>query len=74
MKTVIVVHGGVWAIPDMLAEASVAGVKNAAQAGNAILRNGGTATDAVEKAVRYLEDDPTFDAGTVDPLQFCQVG
>uniref|UniRef100_A0A672NLU9 Isoaspartyl peptidase/L-asparaginase n=1 Tax=Sinocyclocheilus grahami TaxID=75366 RepID=A0A672NLU9_SINGR len=50
MKTVIVVHGGTWAIPDMLA-------------GDAILKNGGTATDAVEKAVRYLEDDPTFDAG-----------
>ncbi len=33
MKTVIVVHGGAWAITDMLAEASVAGVKNAACAG-----------------------------------------
>uniref|UniRef100_A0A8C2KMX0 Isoaspartyl peptidase/L-asparaginase n=1 Tax=Cyprinus carpio TaxID=7962 RepID=A0A8C2KMX0_CYPCA len=43
----------------MLAEASVAGVKNAAQAGNAVLKNGGSATDAVEKAVRYFEDDPT---------------
>ncbi|KAI2657782.1 Isoaspartyl peptidase/L-asparaginase [Labeo rohita] len=40
MKTVIVVHGGAWAIPDMLAEASVAGVKNAVQAGDAVLKNG----------------------------------
>uniref|UniRef100_A0A672SR69 Isoaspartyl peptidase/L-asparaginase n=1 Tax=Sinocyclocheilus grahami TaxID=75366 RepID=A0A672SR69_SINGR len=63
MKTVIVVHGGAWAIPDMLAKASVAGVKNAAWAGDAVLKNGGSAIDAVEKAVRSLEDDPTFDAG-----------
>ncbi|XP_043110850.1 isoaspartyl peptidase/L-asparaginase isoform X2 [Puntigrus tetrazona] len=63
MKTVIVVHGGAWAIPDMLAEASVAGVKKAARAGDAVLKNGGSAIDAVEKAVRALEDDPAFDAG-----------
>lgn len=63
MKTVIVVHGGAWAIPDMLAEASMAGVKNAAWAGDAVLKNGGSAIDAVEKAVRSLEDDPSFDAG-----------
>ncbi|KAK7148654.1 hypothetical protein R3I93_012864 [Phoxinus phoxinus] len=63
MKTVIVVHGGAWAIPDELAEASVAGVKNAVRAGDTVLKNGGSALDAVEKAVRSLEDDPTFDAG-----------
>uniref|UniRef100_A0A671L4U7 Isoaspartyl peptidase/L-asparaginase n=1 Tax=Sinocyclocheilus anshuiensis TaxID=1608454 RepID=A0A671L4U7_9TELE len=56
MKTVIVVHGGPWAIPDMLAEASVAGVKNAVQAGDVILKNGGTATDAVEKATWTLKN------------------
>ncbi|KTG43924.1 hypothetical protein cypCar_00004007 [Cyprinus carpio] len=56
MKTVIVVHGTMWAIPGMLAEASVAGVKNAVQAGNAVLKNGGSATDAVEKAVRGHEN------------------
>lgn len=65
MKTVIVVHGGAWAIPDLLAEASVAGVKNAVRAGDTVLKNGGSAIDAVEKAVRSLEDDPTFDAGII---------
>jgi len=64
MKTVIVVHGGAWAIPDELAEASMAGVKNAVRAGDTVLKNGGSALDAVEKAVRSLEDDPVFDAGT----------
>lgn len=62
-KTAIVVHGGAWAIPDALAEASVDGVKYAARAGHSVLTNGGSALDAVEKAVRCLEDDPVFDAG-----------
>ncbi|TRY85315.1 hypothetical protein DNTS_003205 [Danionella cerebrum] len=63
MKTVIVVHGGAWDVPDAAAEATVAGVKNAAQVGDTVLRSGGSAIDAVERAVRCLEDDPTFDAG-----------
>ena len=32
--------------------------------GYAILERGGTAVEAVEAAVRILEDDPVFDAGT----------
>lgn len=63
MKPVLVVHGGAWAIPDMLAEASVDGVKAAAQAGSVILKSGGGALDAVEVAVRVLEDNPVFNAG-----------
>ncbi|XP_066536060.1 isoaspartyl peptidase/L-asparaginase [Hoplias malabaricus] len=63
MKPVIVVHGGAWAIPDALAEASVAGVKAAALAGIGVLKRGGRALDAVEDAVRKMEDDSVFDAG-----------
>ncbi|XP_062852396.1 isoaspartyl peptidase/L-asparaginase [Trichomycterus rosablanca] len=63
MKVVMVVHGGAWAIPDDLAEPSVAGVKAAVRTGSAILRGGGSALDAVEAAVRMMEDDPAFDAG-----------
>ncbi|XP_017580064.1 isoaspartyl peptidase/L-asparaginase [Pygocentrus nattereri] len=63
MKPVIVVHGGAWAIPDTLAEASVAGVKAAALAGSEVLKRGGRALDAVEAAVRMMEDDLVFDAG-----------
>jgi len=40
------------------------GVRRAAEAGWAVLRAGGPALDAVEAAVRALEDDPTFNAGT----------
>lgn len=59
----IIVHGGAWAIPDVLKESSVRGVKKAAEIGYESLITGGTAVDAVEAAVRSLEDDPTFDAG-----------
>lgn len=40
-----------------------AGLKAALDAGSAILGGGGTALDAVEAAVRMLEDDPHFNAG-----------
>ncbi|KAK1791866.1 hypothetical protein P4O66_013842, partial [Electrophorus voltai] len=62
-RPVIVVHGGAWAVPDALAEVSVAGVKAATRAGNVTLMRGGGALDAVEVAVRTMEDDPAFDAG-----------
>jgi beta-aspartyl-peptidase (threonine type) len=42
----------------------LAGVVAAARAGLAILLGGGSALDAVEAAVRLLEDDPTYNAGT----------
>jgi beta-aspartyl-peptidase (threonine type) len=40
------------------------GVRRACAAGWSILSSGGSALDAVEAAVRALEDDPTFNAGT----------
>ncbi|KAG8581941.1 hypothetical protein GDO81_007857 [Engystomops pustulosus] len=63
IKPVIVVHGGAWAIPDDLAESSKTGVKNAATHGFSILSDGGSSLEAVEAAVRILEDDTAFDAG-----------
>ena len=59
----IIVHGGAWDIPDALVEGHLAGVRAAAAAGGAVLRAGGSALDAVEAAVRLMEDDPVFDAG-----------
>lgn len=60
---VIAVHGGAWAIPDTVAEASVTGVKLAVKEGFRILQQGGTAVDAVVAAVSLMEDNPVFDAG-----------
>lgn len=62
-RPVIVVHGGAWAIPELLTDRSVAGCEAAAAAGWEVLRRGGSALDAVETATRILEDDPAFDAG-----------
>ncbi|CAJ1067492.1 isoaspartyl peptidase/L-asparaginase isoform X1 [Xyrichtys novacula] len=63
MSAVVVVHGGAWAIPNELAKASVAGVKAAACEGYSVLKRGGSALDAVEAAVRALEDNTVFNAG-----------
>jgi beta-aspartyl-peptidase (threonine type) len=64
----LVVHGGSGAFTrDRLSDAEDAGARAglsaALSAGAAILSAGGTAIDAVEAAVRVLEDDPHFNAG-----------
>ncbi len=63
MKPALIVHGGAWFLPQRKREAALRGVRLAAEAGWAVLRGGGSAIDAVEAAVRAMEDDPTFDAG-----------
>jgi beta-aspartyl-peptidase (threonine type) len=60
---VIVVHGGAWFIPETRREAFIDGCRQAAKAGWAHLIAGGSALDAVEAAVRVMEDDPIFNAG-----------
>ena len=62
-RPVIVVHGGAWLVPQGQEVAFRSGCRAAAQAGWQILQAGGTALDAVEAAVRVLEDDPTYVAG-----------
>lgn len=64
----LAVHGGAGAIdPKRMTaqrEAEIrAGLAGALAAGEAILAKDGTALDAVEAAVRVLEDDPNFNAG-----------
>ncbi|MDB4958176.1 MAG: Asparaginase [Myxococcales bacterium] len=61
--TAIVVHGGAGAITLDRHDRLRAGVRAAAEAGDAILAAGGSALDAVVAAVRVLEDDPEFNAG-----------
>lgn len=62
-RPVIVVHGGAWYIPQEKREAYIGGCRRAAEVGWDALRSGASALDAVEAAVRILEDDPTYDAG-----------
>jgi beta-aspartyl-peptidase (threonine type) len=60
----IVVHGGAGRIAAERVPIGMEGCAEAARAGMQVLRAGGTALDAVEAAVRVLEDNPTFNAGT----------
>ncbi len=63
MKPRIIVHGGAWSISDDLMKPHLNGVRKAAGLGLNILNSGGSALDAVEQAVSYMEDNPAFDAG-----------
>ena len=67
-KYAIAIHGGAGTIlkSTMTPEKEKAyldGLKNAIEAGETILKNGGSSLDAVEKAIRSLEDNPLFNAG-----------
>jgi len=59
----IIVHGGAGDIEDARRARCIAGCEAAAAAGWARLDAGGSALDAVEAAVRALEDDAEFNAG-----------
>lgn len=65
MKPVIVVHGGAgsWDLSHNRMDRALADCRAAAQAGQDILIGGGSALDAVEAAVRVMEDSPVLDAG-----------
>jgi beta-aspartyl-peptidase (threonine type) len=68
MKIRMVIHGGAGTIersqmtPAQEA-AHRAGIEHALQTGYAILNKGGSSLDAVEAAIRTLEDNPLFNAG-----------
>ncbi|GHO53201.1 isoaspartyl peptidase/L-asparaginase family protein [Ktedonobacter robiniae] len=64
MSVAIVVHGGAGTISPERIGTGMAGCNEAAQIGMRILEQGGTALDAVEAAVRAMEDNPNFNAGT----------
>ena len=71
----LVVHGGAGLItPDKMKpgqeDAIRAALARALDAGSGILKDGGTSLDAVEAAVRVLEDDPNFNAGHGAALSF----
>jgi beta-aspartyl-peptidase (threonine type) len=67
-KIMIVIHGGAGTIlksnmsPEMEKQYTEA-LTEALNAGYAVLKNGGTSLDAVEKSINYMEDSPLFNAG-----------
>lgn len=64
MPISIVVHGGAGDISPDHYEIARQGCHKAALVGWRVLQDGGSALDAVEAAVRALEDNPAYNAGT----------
>jgi beta-aspartyl-peptidase (threonine type) len=65
-KIAIAIHGGAGEDSAFIKQNKTAyedGLKAAVQSGYAILKQGGTAMDAVEEAVNSLENNPLFNAG-----------
>lgn len=63
----LAIHGGAGTIPKTIPESErdeyLASLRKALEIGRGVLSGGGTSLDAVEKVVRFLEDDPLFNAG-----------
>jgi L-asparaginase / beta-aspartyl-peptidase len=68
LNPILVVHGGAGDWPAPLHKAALAGVRKAADTGFEVLREKGSALDAVEVAVASMEDNPIFNAGTGSTL------
>jgi beta-aspartyl-peptidase (threonine type) len=66
-KFTIVMHAGAGNIsrdmPDSVKKVYLNALTEALNIGKTILEKGGTSLDAVEKVIRFLEDDPKFNAG-----------
>jgi beta-aspartyl-peptidase (threonine type) len=67
-RTMLVIHGGAGTITrsTMTAEREKeyrAGLEAALRAGHSVLARGGSSVDAVEAAIRVMEDNPLFNAG-----------
>ena len=63
MTWALILHGGAKDIAPHQEEANRRGCLSALGAGQVVLKQGGSALDAVEATVRVLEDDPAFNAG-----------
>ena len=68
MKPTIIVHGGAGNIEEEMHTNHLRGLRSAAAAGWDTLSEGGSALDAVERAVSVMEDDPAFNAGVGSAL------
>jgi beta-aspartyl-peptidase (threonine type) len=69
MEPLLIVHGGCGTPPSGEESLRNAACERAADAGFEVLRQGGSAVDAVESAVCWLEDEPMLNAGTGSYLQ-----
>ncbi|CAD7090679.1 unnamed protein product [Hermetia illucens] len=63
IEPILLVHGGAGSIAESTLPTRFIGVKEAIRRGYELLIKNKSSLDAVEEAVRYLEDDPNFNAG-----------
>ncbi len=68
MEIALMVHAGAGAYPPQYMGPAQKGCREGILAGWRILQNNGSALDAVEAAVRVLEDNPLYNAGTGSSL------
>ncbi len=61
-RPVLLIHGGAWAMPEASVAAHEHGMRDALNAGWAVLARHGSALDAVGTAIEVLENNDTFDA------------
>lgn len=69
MRPALIVHGGCGTPPREEESERFAACERSAEAGWAVLQAGGAALDAVEAAVRQLENEPVLNAGLGSYLQ-----
>lgn len=66
-KFALAIHGGAGSSPDMFSDEAnqsrYDAMKQSLEIGQKILADGGTSLEAVEAVVRFLEDEPQFNAG-----------
>lgn len=70
MRTALIAHGGAGRWRPGSDDDALEGLRDAVEAGRAILASGGSALDAVCATVVKLEDNPIFNAGTGAVLNF----
>lgn len=63
IEPIVLVHGGAGDIPEWRVVPKINWVQRAAKVGYHILTTGGSVLDAVEAAVKVMEDDEAFNAG-----------
>ena len=63
VEPIVLVHGGADNVHSLRIEQRKDGIKKAAMSGYKLLKKGGSVTDAVEAAVRVMEEDQHFNAG-----------
>lgn len=63
MRGSVIVHGGAGSVAPERRADHVAGCERAVAAALEVLREGGSALDAAQRAVEVMEDDPLFNAG-----------